>query len=370
VPSLPEVTIGVEEEFQIVDPNTRELRSRAGRILPEARSLVGDEVTNELYLSQIEVGTPICRTLAEVRAELVRLRGALIEAAGRAGCRIVSAGTHPFSSWENQSLTPKDRYDTILREFQQITREQIIFGCHVHAGVDDRERAIRVMNRARPWMPALLALSANSPYWLGQDTGYASYRSELFGRFPMSGIPAEFASRAEFDELVGSLVAIGAIEDASKLYWDIRPSMHFETLEFRVADVCSTVDEAVMIAGLCRAVVVACSGPGPAVGPPMGCRPEILRAAKWRAARFGLEGDLVDPIALEAVPAREVIESFLAFLRPTLEGLGEWSEVSGLVRQTLDRGNGATRQRRSFEESGSLSGVVDRLIEETSPEVS
>jgi glutamate---cysteine ligase / carboxylate-amine ligase len=370
MPSLAEVTIGVEEEFQIVDPGSRELRSRAGRILPVARGLVGDEVTNELYLSQIEVGTPVCRTLAEVRAELVRLRGALIEAAGRSGCTIVSAGTHPFSSWEDQSLTPKDRYDTILREFQQVTREQIIFGCHVHVGVDDRDRAIQVMNRARPWLPALLALSANSPFWLGRDTGYASYRTELFGRFPMTGVPSEFASRADFDELVGSLVAVGAIEDGSKLYWDIRPSTHFETLEFRVADACSRVDETVMIAGLCRALAIACLDRGPSIGPPVGCRPEMLRAAKWRAARFGLEGDLVDPVGLKTVPAREVIESFLAFLRPSLEGLGEWGEVSGLVDWTLDAGNGATRQRRAFERSGTMTGVVDRLIEETSQKMS
>jgi carboxylate-amine ligase len=370
VPSLAEVTIGVEEEFQIVDPATRELRSRAGRILSDARRMVGDEVTNELYLSQIEVGTPVCRTLGEVRAELVRLRRAVIEAAGRSGSRIAAAGTHPFSKWEDQSLTPKDRYDTILREFQQITREQVIFGCHVHAGIVDRDRAIRVMNRARPWLPAILALSANSPFWLGRDTGYASYRTELFGRFPMTGVPAEFASRAEFDEVVASLVATGSIEDASKIYWDIRPSMHFETLEFRVADVCSTVDEAVMVAGLCRALAVACLEDGEAGTHPMAFRPEVLRAAKWRAARFGLEGDQIDPQALRTVPASELVDSFLKFLRPTLEGLGEWAEVSSLVRQTSERGNGATRQRRAFAKSGSLSGVVDRLIEETSQEVS
>jgi carboxylate-amine ligase len=226
------------------------------------------------------------------------------------------------------------------------------------------------MNRARPWLPALLALSANSPFWLGRDTGYASYRSELFGRFPMTGVPAEFDSRAHFDELVASLVAVGAIEDGSKLYWDIRPSSHFETLEFRVADACSTVDETVMIAGLCRALAVACLDGGPSTGPPVGCRPEMLRAAKWRAARFGLEGDLVDPVGLKTIPAREVIRSFLTFLRPTLEALGEWGEVSGLVERILAEGNGAIRQRRAFESLGTMTGVVDRLIEDTSEKVS
>ena len=367
MPSPLEITIGVEEEYQIVDPGTRQLRPRAGRVLPEARESVGDEVTNEMFLSQIEIGTPVCRTLAEVRVELVRLRKAVIEAAHRTGCRIAAAGTHPFSKWEDQSITPKDRYDTILREFQQLTREQIIFGCHVHAGIADRETAIQVMNRARPWLAPILALSANSPFWLGYDTGYASYRTELFGRFPTTGIPHEFASRADYDAVVQDLVDTRCIEDASKIYWDIRPSMHFETLEFRVADVCSTVDEAVMIAGLCRALALACvesDGDTPEV------RPELLRASKWRAARFGLDGDLIDLRARRAAPAGEVVGSLLQFLRPTLEGLGEWDEVSTLVGRTLEQGNGATRQRRAHQQAGRLEDVVDLLIAETSREVS
>jgi len=367
VPNLVEITIGVEEEYQIVDPATRDLQQRAGRILPRAKDSAGDDVTNELYLSQIEVGTPVCRTLTEVRAELIRLRKAVIEAARATGCRIAAAGTHPFSDWEAQALTPKDRYDAILREFQQLTREQIIFGCHVHAGIADRELAIRVMNRARPWLAPILALSANSPYWLGRDTGYASYRTELFGRFPMSGIPADFASRGEYDRVIESLVAVGSIRDASNIYWDIRPSLHFETLEFRVADVCSTVDEAVMVAGLCRALARACASDDDPTRNPV--RPELLRAAKWRAARFGLEGELIDLRALQVVPAREAVESLLRFLRPSLEGLGEWDEVASLVRRTLDQGNGATRQRRTFERAGRLEDVVDLLIEETAREV-
>ncbi|WP_435006256.1 carboxylate-amine ligase [Tundrisphaera lichenicola] len=362
-------TIGVEEEYQIVDPGSRQLRQRAGRVLPEARRSVGDEVTNELYLSQIEIGTQICRSLAEVRAELIRLRGAVIQAAAHSGCRIVSAGTHPFSRWENQTITPKDRYDTILQEFQQITREQIIFGCHVHVGIEDREQAIHVMNQARPWLPVLLALSANSPFWQGRDTGYASYRTELFGRFPMTGIPADFASRAEFDEVIRTLIAMETIEDGSKIYWDIRPSTHFETLEFRIADVCPTVDEAVMIAGLCRALAIASLDDSTPELPSMGHRPEILRASKWRAARFGLEGDLIEPHELKAVPARRVVHAFLEFLRPTLDQLGDWEEISGLVGNVLDRGNGAARQRRVFLNSGRHEDVVDFLIIETSRDV-
>lgn len=358
-------TIGVEEEYQIVHPETRALRQHAGRILPEATARLGDEVTNELYLSQIEIGTPVCRTLADVRAHLVRLRRAVIAAAGRDGSRIAAAGTHPFSHWEAQALTPKPRYFGIAESFQQLAREQIIFGCHVHVGIRDRDAAIAVMNRVRPWLPTLLALSGNSPFWLGLDTGYSSYRTELFGRFPMTGIPHEFASRAEFDDLMESLVATGVIDDASKIYWDVRPSSHVETLEFRVADVCMTIDETVMIAGLCRALARACHEDSLRGEPTEPIRPELLRTAKFFASRGGVGGNLVDVSARRSVPASGAVESLLAFLRPTLESAGEWDEVSSLARETVARGNGADRQRAAFARAGRFEDVVDLILEET-----
>ena len=358
-------TIGVEEEYQIVDPGTRALRSRAGRILPGAKDAIGDTVTNELYLSQIEIGTPVCRTLGDVRAQLVRLRRAVIAAAEAQGCRIVAAGTHPFSRWQDQRLTPKDRYDKILEENQQLAREQIIFGCHVHVGMADREDGIRVMNRARPWLPTLLALSANSPFWQGVDTGYASYRTELFQRFPMTGIPGAFADRAEYDRTIQSLVDVAAIPDASRIYWDMRPSSHFETIEFRIADVCARVDDAVMIAGLCRGLARTCLDRARRGEPAPEVRPELTRAAKWRAARFGLGGDLIDLHAGTSAPARSAVDRLLAFVRPDLEAHGEWNQLSSLVARTLDHGTGADRQRKSFAGGQSLEDVVDALIAET-----
>jgi glutamate---cysteine ligase / carboxylate-amine ligase len=365
VPPVEDFTIGVEEEYQILDPETRELRQRAGRILREAQRRVGDEVTSELYLSQIEIGTPVCRTLADARAELVRLRRAVIAAAGRDGSRIAAAGTHPFSHWGDQAITPKPRYFGIAEDFQQLAREQIIFGCHVHVGIADAEAAIGVLNRVRPWLPPLLALSANSPFWLGLDTGFASYRTELFARFPMTGTPYSFASRAEYDDLIGALTAVGVIDDASKIYWDVRPSSHVETLEFRVADVCLTIDEAVMIAGLCRALVRTCHEQYVRGEPVPPARPELLRAAKFRASRFGLDGEMIDVKARRAVPAAEMIDTLLAFLRPALEQAGEWDDVVALVRQTIGRGNGAHRQRAAFARSGRLEDVVDLIVEET-----
>jgi carboxylate-amine ligase len=363
--SRADFSIGVEEEYQIVDATTRELRQRAGQLMPHAQRAAGDDVTNELYLSQIEIGTPVCRTLAEVRSELVRLRRAVIEAARREGCRIAAAGTHPFSHWGDQALTPKPRYNELAADFQQLTREQIIFGCHVHVGIADREAAIQVMNRARPWLAAILALSANSPFWLGHDTGYASYRTELFQRFPMTGTPHFFASRAEYDSLVDALVETGIIDDASNIYWDARPSSHVETLEFRVADVCMTVDETVLVAGLARALARACHAHWQEGKPLEPVRPELLRAAKWRASRFGLEGELYDTRARRTVPASKLIEGLLEFVRPWLEEGGEWDEIAGLARRAIARGTGAKRQREALARSGRREDVVDLIIAET-----
>ncbi|MGB8510567.1 MAG: carboxylate-amine ligase [Pyrinomonadaceae bacterium] len=360
-----EFTIGVEEEYQIIHPETRELRSRGQSILKQAREAVGDLVTPELYLSQIEIGTPVCRTLTEVRNELQHLRREVIAAAEQEGSRIAAGGTHPYSHWGEQKLTPKERYLEIATDYQQLAREQLIFGCHVHVGISNRETVIEVMNRSRPWLAPMLALACNSPFWLGMDTGYASFRTELWRRWPLSGTPQVFTSRAEYDNLVADLTAIGSISDATKIYWDVRPSARYETLEFRGADVCLTVDEAVMIAGLARALARTCASEAERHVEIRHVRPEILRAAKWRAARFGLDEELIDTQEGHAVPARALIEKLLAYLRPALEEHGEWEEVSSLVRDVTERGTGAARQRQAYARSGNLEGVVDFMVAET-----
>ena len=358
-------TIGVEEEYQIINTTTRELRTRAQRILPQAQQAVGEEAQSELFLSQIEIATPVCRTLADVRAEIVRLRRTVIAAAEAENCHIAAAGTHPFSHWEDQSITPKARYLAIAQDYQQLAREQLIFGCHVHVGISDREAAIQVMNRVRPWLAPLLALSANSPFWLGVDTGYASFRTEIWRRWPMAGTPQVFKSRAEYDQLVEALVATGIITDGTKIYWDVRPSARFETLEFRITDVSLTVDEVVMMAGLVRALAQACYVQAERDEPNRDARPELLRAAKWQAARFGLEADLIDVEAQRAIPAMEMVEKLLAFLRPSLEEGEEWEEVSDLVRGMATHGTGARRQRELYGRSGRFEDVVDFIIAET-----
>ena len=221
------------------------------------------------------------------------------------------------------------------------------------------------MNRVRPWLARMLSLTGNSPFWMGMDTGYASFRTEIWRRWPMAGTPQVFASRAEYDALVEALVATESISDATKIYWDVRPSARFETLEFRVTDVCMTVDEAVMVAGLTRDLARTCYEQAISNKPFHEVRAELLRAAKWRAARFGLEANLIDVETQRTVPALEMIEKLLAFLRPSLEANGEWEEISSLVRETVARGTGAMRQRQVYERAGRFEDVIDYLVAET-----
>ncbi|MBW4538588.1 MAG: carboxylate-amine ligase [Myxacorys chilensis ATA2-1-KO14] len=358
-------TIGVEEEYQIIDPKTRELRSRQQQILPIAKKTLGEDVQPEAQLSQIEIATPVCRSLSEVRAELIHFRRELIAAAAKDGNLIAAAGTHPFSEWKQQQIAPKERYQGLMRDYQQLTRELMIFGCHVHVGISDPEMAIQVMNRTRVWLAPILALTASSPFWFGTDTGYASYRTEIWGRWPISGPPLIFSSHAEYQALIEALVATGSVEEATKIYWDVRLSERFPTVEFRVTDVAMTVDEAVMVAGLVRALARTCYEQALAEKPFPATRHELIRAAHWRAARYGLETELIDVEVMRAVPARELIEKLLAFVRPSLEAHGDWDEVSSIVRKTMQQGNGARRQREVYKRTGRLEDVVDFIVAQT-----
>jgi glutamate---cysteine ligase / carboxylate-amine ligase len=359
-------TLGVEEEYQIIDPETRALCPRAGDVLRRARQALGEDwVVPELRASQLEVLTPVCRTLPEVRAELLRLRQGVTRAAEEEGVRVAAASTHPFSHWREQPVTAGDRYKKILERERRMAEEQVVFGFHVHVGLRDREAALQVMNHARVWLAPLLALSANSPFWLGEDTGYASYRAQIWGSIPTAGPPGYFSSLAEHDALVEKLVATGGAMEANQIYWDMRLPQELETVEIRVSDVCTSLDEAVMLAGLCHALVRTCHERSRAGESHPEVRPEILRAAHWISSRYGLEAKLVDVEAGRAAPAREVIQKLLLFVRPVLEEHDDWEEVSSLVDETLERGTGATSQRRAYERTGKLEDVVDALIEET-----
>jgi glutamate---cysteine ligase / carboxylate-amine ligase len=366
VPTENAYTLGVEEEFQVIDPETRNLSPKGEAVLERTRETLGEErVVPEMRASQVEALTPPCRTLAEVRSELVRLRRGVIEAAEKEGVLVAAASTHPFSHWQDQPVTSGERYQKILRRERRMAEEQVVFGFHVHVGMKDRQTALEVMNRARLWLAPLLALSANSPFWLGDDTGYASYRTQLWGTLPTAGPPGHFASLADHDALIEAIVASGGAVESSQVYWDMRMPEKLDTVEIRVADVCTKIDEAVMLAGLSRALVRACHEAAERGDPYPKTRPEILRSAHWVASRHGLDAKLVDVEAERVVPAREEIENLLEFTRPALEKHGDWEEVSALVYETLERGNGASRQRGAYERGGNLEDVIDELVEET-----
>ncbi|QGJ71180.1 Carboxylate-amine ligase [Planctomycetales bacterium 10988] len=372
LPSVPQgpCTLGIEEEFQIVDPRSRELRPKADPIWKRCREHLhnSQEIQKEFHLSQIESASTVCGSMDEVRKELIRLRSELLRSADSEANWIIAAGTHPFSHWANQPLTPNSRYHDLAYEFQQLAWEQVIFGCHVHVGLEDADLGLEVMNRCRAYLPIFLALSANSPFWLGEDTGYASYRMELWTRWPLAGPPMHFQNKAEYDECVQGLIAGGMLEDASKIYWDIRLPTRFPTIEFRITDVCTSIDNAVMLAGLIRGVSQQAYFEAKEGVPYKPVRHELLRAAIWQAARFGIEGELIDLEGEGRKPAYQLIERALEYARPVLEAFGDWEEISQLVGKTLVEGNGAIRQRKVFQKRGEMLDVVDFLAEETARE--
>lgn len=363
-----EFTIGVEEEYQIIDPQTGELCGKAERIIGYARqNLDRDVIHPEMYRSQVEIATVVCQSLAEVRRELSRCRQAVIDAAEKEGKAIAAAGTHPFSDWREQEITPKSRYQNLEAEFKQLIRELIIFGNHVHIGLSDRAVALHVINRARIWLPVLMALSANSPFWMGQKTGYASYRTEMWTRLPLTGYPQIFRDYAEYQTLVDDLISIGAIDDPTTIYWDIRLSDKFPTIEFRVTDICMTVEEAVTITGLIRALVWTCYQEIIDNAPLVNVRPELLEAASWYAARYGLTNKLIDVVNKVPLSATDLLGQFLDYLHPALENFGDWKFISASVQKIIDCGNGAQRQLAIYQKTKSFKDVVDYIVTQTKP---
>ena len=358
-------TIGVEEEYFLVDAETRELRPRAAAVLETAQRKLGERVETELNLAQVECSTPVCTTLEEVHEELCRLRVGLMRAAESNGSLIAAIGTHPFSDWLGQQITPKDRYRALDTAYKQLAWEQLVCGCHVHVGLDDPELAIQVLNRVRPWLATLRALTTNSPYWQGIDTGYASFRMTVFDRWPTAGVPPWLDDRGAYDTLVAALVATDTMEDASRMYWDVRPSLRYPTLEFRVADVCLTVDEAVMLTGLVRALVRVSVAAAEAGEPAPRPSRDLLSAARWRAARYGLGGTLVDVARAVPVPAATAVESLVDVVREDLTRHGEWDAVAPRLADVLEHGSGASRQRAILEGGGDFRYVVDFAVEQT-----
>ena len=366
IPEPSDLTFGVEEEYQIVDPATGKLASGAQALKARAEAEYDDEFQNELHLCQIEVASGVLNSLDDARDELARLRRELNDAAAKQGHAIVAAGTHPFSHPQDQPVTPKKRYRDMVADYRYLVRELVIFGCHVHVAVPDPELRVHVMNRSRPYLAPLLALTASSPYWEGEETGYDSFRTLMWQRWPMTGAPRRFENRAAYDGAITALAESGSIRDGTKIYWDLRLPTDKPTLEFRVADVCPRLEDAVTIAGLCRAVVLtearaACDG-ADEVDPP----PELFRAAGWRAARSGLTGDLIDPWGGRPKPATDLWRTLLDRLTPALNDLGDADRVRTGVDRLLSAGNSAARQRSAVNAAGGdKRAAVKLLIGET-----
>ena len=358
-------TLGVEEEYHLVDVETGRLAD-APDVVDTAKQLLGDDAQSEISTSQLEVATPVCTSLADVRRELVRLRRGAGQAAAVHGCRVLACGTHPSGSWLEQRLTQGERYLEVYERLGLLALQQLIAGCHVHVGIpQDPELGVRVLDRLRPDLHLLLALSGSSPFWEGVDTGYASYRTQWFNRFPVTGTAQLVGDRATYDRLVADLVATGMVRDASHLYWDARLSTRFPTVEVRIADTCPLVDDVVLQAALVRSLVRVAADEAVRDAPFPRPRSELVRAARWRAARFGVDGQLVDLRAGGLADGSAVLEAALARLRPDLEELGDWHEVRELADALIARGTSAQRQRQVFVRSGELSDVVQALVLES-----
>jgi carboxylate-amine ligase len=366
MPTPPELTIGIEEEYQIIDPHTGELRSYITEMLQaETMTLREQDIKPELHQSVVEVGTQVCRTPGQARAELVRLRGVVMDLAARGGLKIAAAGTHPFSSWATQEITPFERYLGVKKDMQVLADQLLIFGTHVHIGISDPEFRIDAMNVVRYMLPHLLCLSTSSPFWMGRETGLKSYRSVVFRNFPRTGIPDVFASDGAFRRLVDTLVRTHSIPDGSKIWWDVRPHPTYPTLEFRVCDVFTRVDEAICVAAIIQALVAKLwkmrrDNTTFRVYPST-----LIEENKWRAARFGLDGQLIDFGKMEELPARALIRELIEwFLDDVLDELGSRAEVEYAYR-ILEEGTSADRQLALFRQTGDLKAVVDQLIAET-----
>ncbi len=359
-------TLGIEEEFQIVHAETRELRSYVSQLLEEGKrnAVLRERVRPEMHQSVVETGTGICKDIKQARAEICELRGMLNDLAKKEGLRICAAGTHPFSDWKKQEITDGERYKGIVEDLQDVARANLIFGLHVHVGIKDRETAMALTNQVRYFLPHILALSTSSPFWLGRPTGLKSTRSEIFKRFPRTGIPGKFASYQSFQSFVDLLVKTGCIDNAKKIWWDVRAHPFFDTVEVRICDMTTRIDDTVAIAALIQALM----GKLYLLYRRNLAFREYPRALieenKWRAVRYGLDGQLIDFGKQEQVPVRHLVGELLDFVEETAEIFDSQSDLDR-IRAILREGASADRQLAVFAKTGSYQSVVDDLMEQS-----
>jgi glutamate---cysteine ligase / carboxylate-amine ligase len=373
LPQRPAFTIGVEEEYLLVDPETRNLAGDPGpKVMEECRKILGPQVSPEFLKAQIEVGTKVSEDISATRADLTRLRAALCEVAEDNGLALIASSTHPFADWTDQHVTEADRYLMLAQDLQAVVRRLVICGMHVHVGIEDREIRLDLMNQVTYFLPHLLALSTSSPFWHGSETGLKSYRMTVFYSMPRTGIPEQFSSWAEYERHVAALQGAGVIEDASKLWWDVRPSAKYPTIEMRIPDVCTRIDDGIAIAALFQSLLAMLFRLRSDNKRWRSYANMLISENTWRAQRYGVEAELVDFGKGELVPYPDLIEEFIELVGEDAEELGCLADVER-ARDIVAGGTSADRQLVAYRASiaagrsheDALVDVVDELIGDT-----
>lgn len=361
----PSFTLGIEEEYQTIDPHTRDLKSHIDmEIIAKGKTLLREAVKPEMHQSVIEVGTSVCKNIKDAKRQIFELRRDICGLARQNGLRLAASGTHPFADWRKQEIYPDPRYMEIVEDMKVVARSNLIFGLHVHVGVEDRETAIHLMNAARYFLPHILALSTNSPFWLGMDTGLKSYRCKVFDKFPRTNIPDYFPSWGEYENFINLLIQTNCIDNAKKIWWDIRPHPYFPTLEFRICDIPMRAEETIAIAALIQATVAKLYKLHAANTGYRLYRRALIMENKWRALRYGIDGKLIDFGKRTEVPLRDLIYEYLHFVDDVVDELDSRDEIN-YIHRILENGSGADRQLRVFRDTNDLTKVVDYIISET-----
>ncbi|TDQ32881.1 carboxylate-amine ligase [Zeaxanthinibacter enoshimensis] len=358
-------TLGIEEEFQILDGDSLMLRSQMSKIIQDGQIILKERIKQEMHQSVVEMGTNICENIQQARDEVSYLRQQIIALAGNEGLKVAAAGTHPCSHWRDQLITPDPRYDQLIEEMKDVARSNLIFGMHVHVGIPNREEGMQIMNVARYFLPHLYALSTNSPFWEGHETGFKSFRSKIFDKFPRTGIPPYFSNVEEYDRFINVLVKTGCIDNGKKIWWDLRLHPFYPTVEFRICDMMMTVDEVICVAALMQCIIAKLIKLHRKNQSFRTYRRVLINENKWRAGRYGIEAKLIDFGKEAEVPFKSLMIELLDFIDDVVVDMGCRAEVN-YVYQMLEQGSGADRQLKVFRETGDLVKVVDYIICETS----
>src|ERR1700742_3892279 len=353
-------TLGIEEEYMVIDPQTRELKSHEQKIVQEGQKILKDKVKAEMHQAVVEVGTDICADIEEAFKDVASLRGNIAQIAGDLGLWIGASGTHPFSHWETQLITDHARYNEIVNELQEAARSNLIFGLHVHVGMESREMANHIANSTRYFLPHIYALSTNSPFWEGRQTGYKSFRTKVFDKFPRTGIPETFESIEAYDDYIKLLVKTNCIDNAKKIWWDLRVHPFFNTVEFRICDVPMTVDETICIAALFQAVCVKIYKLRSRNMNYIQYSRALINENKWRASRYGIDGHLIDFGKEEEVNNRALIDELLDFVDDVVAPLAS-REAAHFSTRILETRPGSDRQLKISQESGKFTSVVEYI---------